>query len=90
MHASNLLLGVAILSVLWGVVSSIVIISYLSQRGIKVNFLLLRLFIIKYVAQYQEITRKETGKPGGWFYSFVISMNLALVTAVIGLILRGK
>jgi hypothetical protein len=90
MHASNLLLGVAILSVLWGVVSSLVITSYLSQRGIKVNFLLLRLFIIKYIAQYQEITRKETGKPGGWFYSFVISMNLALVTAVIGLILRGS
>lgn len=89
MHASNLLLGVAILSVLWGVVSSVVIISYLSQRGIKVNFLLLRLFIIKYIAQYQEITRKETGKSGGWFYSFVISMTLALVTAVIGLILRG-
>jgi hypothetical protein len=89
MPISNLFFGVAVVSVAWGVVSSIVITSYLTSRGIKINFMLLRLFIIKYVAQYQEITRRETGKTGPWFHSFVISMNLALVAAVIGIILKA-
>ena len=46
--------------------------------------------IIKYVHDYQIITSSENGDghAGPWFYSYVTSMNLALVFAIIGLILK--
>jgi len=86
--ASTALLAIALISVGWGIVSSIVIVSRLRDRGIKINFFLLRLLIIKYVAQYRAITREETGRTGPWYYSFVVAMNLALVCAIVGLVLR--
>lgn len=85
---SNLFLALAIISTLWGVVSSIVIVSFLSNHGVKINYFLLRLLLPKYVGQYRKITIEETGKPSVWYYSFVISMNSALVLAVVGLLLR--
>jgi len=89
MTMSTVLLAIALISVVWGTVSSIVIISALNNRGVKINWIFLRLMIIKYIGQYRDVTRKETGRTGPWFYSFVIAMNLALVTAVGGLILRA-
>ena len=88
--ASKVLLGVAIASVFWGVASSAMIVGELQKRGIKINWFLLRLFIAtRYVGQYRDITRKETGRTGWLYYSFVISMNTALVAAIAGLALRA-
>jgi len=89
MALSSALLAIALISVVWGVVSSIVITSALNSQGVKINWIFLRIMIIKYVGQYRDITRKETGRTGPWFYSFVSAMILALVTAIIGLILRA-
>jgi hypothetical protein len=86
---SDLFLGLAILSVAWGIVSSIVIASYLSQRGTRINLLFFRILVLRYVHQYHQITRQETGKPGPWFYSYVVSMLLALAFAALGLGLRA-
>ena len=86
---SNLFLVLAFISVISGVVSSIVITSLLSERGIKINYPFIKVLIIKYVHQYRKITLQETGKPGPWFYSFVISMNLALTFAIIGITLKA-
>lgn len=88
MAASNLLFVIALLSVAWGIVSAMNIVAFLSARGVKVNWLLMKLMIIRYVSQYEEINKKETGKSGAWFYSYVISMNMALLTGVIGIVLR--
>ncbi|MBI5021585.1 MAG: hypothetical protein HZB59_09125 [Ignavibacteriales bacterium] len=85
---SNIFLTVAIICVLWGVVSSIVIVSFLSNHGVKINYFLLRLLLPKYVGQYRKITLEETGKPGGWYYSFVISMISGLTLAIFGILLR--
>lgn len=73
---------------IWGIISSICITSYLSKHGVKINYIFIRILIIKYVHQYAKMTREENNKPGPWFYSYIISMNLALVFAIIGLILR--
>ena len=86
---SNLFLVLAILYVLWGVVSSIVIVSYLSNRGVKINYVLIKLFIIKYVHQYRLMTTAERGAPGFWYYSYVGSMFLALGFAIVGMVLRA-
>ena len=79
----------ALVSAIFGIVFMIMIASFLSKRGIKINYIFLRLYIIKYIHQYRKITIEESGKPGNLFYAFIVSMNLALVLAVIGIILRN-
>lgn len=87
---SGILLGIAIVSVICGVASAVMIAAALQKRGIKVNWVWLRLLILtKYLGQYRDITRQETGRTGPLFYSYVIAMNLALVTGIAGLVLRS-
>ena len=76
MNISNLFLGLALISVGWGIVSMIAMTSFVSERGTKINYFLYRLYVIKYVNQYKQITEAEDGKPGSRFYSFIVSMNL--------------
>jgi len=74
--------------VIWTVVASILIARDLQKRGIKVSFLWLRVLILKYLSQYQKITREENGRTGPLFYHYVIPINIALVI-VIFFIIRG-
>ena len=83
----NTIFFMALASAVWGVVSSIVITSFLARRGVKINYIFIKVLILKYVHQYRKITMQENGRPGPWFYSFVISMNLALVLTVVGIVL---
>ena len=85
---SNLFFTLAIVSVACGVVASVFIVAFLSKRGTRIDYLLLRLMILKYVSQYRKITTEENGKPGPWFYSFVTAMTLGLVFAVTGMVLK--
>ena len=85
---SNVFLVIAIVCVLCGIVSSIMIISFLSKRGIKINYFLIRIYIIKYTNQYRKITEEETGKVGPLYYSSVVSFILALIFAIVGAILK--
>ena len=85
---STIFLVLAIVSVLCGVVSSVMITMFLSKRGTKINYLFLRILIIKYVNQYRKITTEENGKVGPLFYSVIVSFILALIFAVIGAILK--
>ena len=85
---SNVFLVIAIVCVLCGIVSSIMIISFLSKRGIKINYFLIRIYIIKYTNQYRKITEKETGKVGPLYYSSVVSFILALIFAIVAATLK--
>jgi hypothetical protein len=89
MNVADLFLGMALVSVGWGIVSMIAITNFVAERGTKINFFLYRIYIIKYVSQYKQITEAEDGRPGPWFYSFVISMNMALVFTIIGAFLKN-
>jgi len=85
---SNIFLVFALIFGICGIVSAIVMADFISKRGHKINFLLFKLYLFKYIHQYREITLKEEGKVGVWFYRFIISMNLALVCVIIGVILK--
>jgi hypothetical protein len=78
----------ALVSVGFGVVFSMMIVHEVSKRGVKISFFWLRLYIIKYIDQYQQLTRKETGKAGPLYYPCVGSYITALVFAVVYLIIR--
>ena len=83
----NLFFVVAILCAIWGIISSFMIVSFLSKRGYDINWLFLRIMILKYIHEYHIITTKENGKPGPWFYSYIMSMILALIFVVVGMAL---
>jgi len=85
---SDTLFKIALVCVCWGIVSAINIASYVAKRGHKINIFLFRIMIFKYIHQYTEITRQETGKIGPWFYNYIISMNAALVLVIVGIILK--
>jgi len=50
-----------------------------SKRGIKVNFWLIRINLIKHMKQYKELTRQETGRVGSLYYPAVLFAVLTLV-----------
>lgn len=70
------------------IVFSIMIVNEVSKRGIKINFFLLRLYIIKYIHQYKKLTLEESGRVGPLYYPCIISVNLALILVVVGFILK--
>jgi hypothetical protein len=81
-----ILIGAA--SVVAHVVFSMMIVHEVSKRGVKINILLLRLFIIKYAHQYRQLTKEETGKVGSLFYLWLFSINTAFVCVLIALALH--
>ena len=85
---STLFFILALISVAWGIATSIMIASFLSRHGVRINYLFIRLFIFRYVRQYRQITMEETGNPGPLFYWFITSWNVALVFAIIGIVLE--
>lgn len=87
-------LGAAILtlgavSAVSGVVAMMTIAGSVAARGVPVNYVFIRFFIFRYISQYRALTIEETGRVGPFFYWFVISMNLALVCAIAGLVLMA-
>ena len=79
---STAFIVLALICVASGITAAMMIASFLSKRGVKINYLLFRLLIFGYVRQYREVTMEESGKPGPLFYMFVTSWVLALVFAV--------
>jgi len=85
---SDILLGLALVFVGVFVIFAIMIVNEVSKRGVKISFLWLRLYIIKYIHEYRKLTKEETGKVGPLYYPCIISVNLALICAIGGLLLR--
>lgn len=83
----NLLLVFAAIFLIIFVVTSMMIVHEVSKRGTKINFFLLRLFIIKYIHQYKQKTLEETGKVGPLYYPCLISINLAFILTILYFVL---
>lgn len=87
---SNVFMAIAVVSALYAVGSAIMIGADLQKRGVAVNWIWFRVGILsRYLNQYRDVTRQETGRTGPLFYSYVVAINLALVTAIVGLLLRA-
>ena len=88
MNAFTLFMSLAIAAAVVYVVFSMLIVHELQKRNVKINFILLRLFLFEYMNQYKEMTKRETGKVGPLFYGAIVSINAALVFVILGLLLR--
>ena len=85
---ADILLVMALVFVGLFIVFSMMIVHEVSKRGVKISFLWLRLYLIKYIHQYRKLTKQETGKVGPLLYPCIVSINAALVLAVAGLLLK--
>lgn len=70
------------------VIFSMIIVHELSKRGVKIHFILLRLYLINYIHQYKQLTLKESGNIGPLYYPCIVSVIMALVLAIVGLVLK--
>jgi len=63
------------------------IMAALNKRGQKTNPFLVRLYFFKYLRDYKDITRKETGKPGPfytlWSVSFLLILAFGLAAIIV-------
>ena len=79
----NVILILLLISVGVFVTLAMMMVHEVSKRGVKISFLWLRLYIIKYMHLYKQMSKKETGKTGPLFYPCIIAINMALVLAVV-------
>lgn len=88
MNAFIAFISLALAAVAINIVFSMFIVRELQKRNVKVSFFFLKLYLPKYAHQYKQITLQETGQVGLLFYGWLVSINAALVFAIIGLVLR--
>ena len=80
---STLLLTVAALCTVWGAVSLILLTRGLDKRGMRTPLLFVGLWLPRNLGRYRDLTRRETGKVGPLYYSFLISINAAWILALL-------
>ena len=68
---------------------SLVILAELKKREVPVNFFLMRLLLPWYAHRYGSIHKQETGKRGGLYYGWIISVNAMLAFAIGALLTRA-
>ncbi|MCK6605857.1 MAG: hypothetical protein HUU43_15745 [Ignavibacteriaceae bacterium] len=83
MSSEIILIQIMIMAAFWHVISSLMIYNYLRDHGEDVNFILIRLLMFKYTAEYKRITLEEQGRVGPLFYHWLISINVAFIMAVL-------
>lgn len=89
MNLSNLFLYLGLTAMLFNVIVTMIIISKLSRRGVKINAIFLRLLFPKYIHQYKKLVTQETGKESPLYYVWLVSINLALVLCIVGLLVKA-
>ena len=82
MDARTVFVTVAIVAVIWHVVSSLMICSRLATRGVKINWIFIRMLYPVYAGKYRKMVKSETGHEPPLFYHWVVSVNVALVAAI--------
>ena len=80
---SNIILVAIVVFGITFVVLAMMMVHEVSKRGVKINFLWLRLYVLKYMHQYRILTKKESGRVGPLFYPCIASINLALILTVV-------
>ena len=90
MEPGVILLAMGFVSALLGAFCMIRILNYLSSRGEKVNWFLLRLKWFSYMLRYRELTTQETGEVGQYHRLYIISMLAALLFSITGAFLLNQ
>ena len=90
MELGKIFLGFALFSAIVGIYDMIQILNYLSSKGVKINWFLMRLKWFTYMSKYRELTVEETGDVGQFHRGYIISMICSLVFAIAGALLLNQ
>jgi hypothetical protein len=90
MEALDIIMIIALVCVIWSITALILISTKVSKKGTRVQFLLLTLMFFRYIAVYEDLTKKETGRTGPLVYHFVIPLWIALILVVIWILFSLK
>ena len=90
MDSGVFFLGAGFFAALFGMFCMIRIVNYLSSRGEKVNWFLIRLKWFGYMSKYRELTTQETGEVGPYHRLYIISMLTSLVLIITGAFLLNQ
>lgn len=82
MNVTNVLLFLAAVCGVCSVVSAVLVAKAMERFGIKTPFPFIGVLVFRNLHMYQEVTRKETGRTGPLFYTYVVPINLAWVFAL--------
>jgi predicted PurR-regulated permease PerM len=86
---NTLLLGLAIISFVCGAIFTWMIASFLTRRGEKINYWLLRYKMLGYLRRYKELTNEENGTTGTLYYGYIASIVLGVLFLILGVLLAG-
>jgi hypothetical protein len=90
MPIRSILLGLGAAAAIVHVATFIMIMAWLDRHGHKTSIVLARIYFYKYVKAYRDQTVKETGKPGPLYRVCIGAIQMALVFAVAGVIMRAR
>ncbi|MCK5786602.1 MAG: hypothetical protein KAH54_08610 [Candidatus Sabulitectum sp.] len=90
MELGRIFLGFGLLAAIFGIFYMIKILNYLSSKGMKINWFLLRLKWFTYMSRYRELTVEETGEVGPFHRGYIISMLITLVLVITGALLLSR
>lgn len=90
MEPGKIFLLFGLVSAFFGIYNMIRIVNYLSSKGVKVNWFLLRLKWFTYMSKYRELTVEETGEVGQFHRGYIISVLCSLVFAIAGAFLLNQ
>lgn len=83
MIVSNICLYLAAVCAVLAVVSAVLVAKAMERHGLKTPFLFIGVLVFRNLHRYKEVTRKETGRTGLLFYSYVVPINLAWIFALV-------
>ena len=75
----TLLVALAAICAVCAVTSAMLITGALARRGIKTPFPFIGVKLFRNLGRYREATLRETGRVGPLFYTYIVSINLALI-----------
>ncbi len=90
MRIGEVFLVLAAVAAVFGVYFMIHIIDYLSSKGEKVNWFLLRLKWFTYMSKYRELTLLETGETGKYHRLYIVSVIVSLILVITGAFLLSR
>jgi hypothetical protein len=88
MALPQLLLAAAALCAVWAVFSALQVTRYLDARGLKTPSPFMGLYLFTNFGRYSKMTRADTGTTGSLCYSYIISIHMAHVFALLALALN--
>jgi hypothetical protein len=69
------------------VTSMVMMLNRLQAKGEEIDWIWVRMHVIRYIARYKELMIKESGSPGQLYYTF--STSLILIVILIAMLLGG-